>query len=74
MEACEAYAVSIGQNANYCSEGWGCQAVPSLVEVCDATSSSDNTCDNFCWVYQGSGEVGWVTTCANCEGESSTWN
>lgn len=74
LEACIAYAASIGQPATYCSDGWGCTVDTSIVEVCNTTTANGNTCGNYCWVYQSNSETGWVTTCANCQGKAANWN
>jgi hypothetical protein len=74
MEACVAYAASQGQSATWCQDGWGCTAIPSITEVCHLNAANGTTCSGDCWVYTGTSEIGWVTTCANCETEAATWN
>jgi hypothetical protein len=71
MEACIAYAPTVGGTSANCHDGWGCMAEPSLNEVC-YTNTSDTTCKTYCWVYSYS--PGFVTTCSDCTTSQETWN
>jgi hypothetical protein len=74
LEACQAYAASLGEPSTYCTDGWGCSTDTSIVEVCHLTGANGTTCGNYCWVYQSNSENGWVATCANCQGQVASWN
>jgi hypothetical protein len=74
LEACTAYAVSLGKTAAYCSDGWGCEANTSLDEACYTPQADGSTCSTYCWVYSGNSEIGWVTDCSDCQTEVSTWD
>lgn len=71
MEACAAYAVTVGGTAADCFDGWGCSAEPSLDQVCYANATGA-TCMMYCWAYVGA--PGSVTTCSACNTSAGTWN
>jgi hypothetical protein len=70
MEACAAYAATVGGTAANCSDGWGCMANPNLIEVCYGDTSG-TTCTKFCWAYAGS--PGIVTSCSDCTTTAGNW-
>jgi len=72
LEACTAYAISIGKTAAYCSDGWECSSSPPTF-VCFGNTSG-TTCTAPCWGYSGSqaGEV--ATTCACPFTKAVSWD
>jgi hypothetical protein len=73
LEACTAYALTQGKTANACTDLWNCSAYGGGTINFVCFSASPGTCTNFCWQYAGP-EQGWVTSCANCTGQSGVWN
>jgi hypothetical protein len=76
IEACLAYAQTVGGNANDCVGGWGCPpGSTSVVAVCYAAQGGTVNCDNYCWTYVGP-TSGDVQSCndPNCSHSLATWN
>jgi hypothetical protein len=69
LEACTAYAISIGGSGANCSDGWQCQSAGGY--VCYGNTAG-TTCTEYCWGY--SGKPGWVVGCSTCTTETATWN
>ena len=71
MQACIAYASSIGDTATNCFGPWTfCGVTEGTDMVChgssDEAGTSGLTCETYCWAYSGS-HVGLVTQCG-CAG------
>jgi hypothetical protein len=71
IAACTAYAISVGQSAAECSDGWTCPG-DEVADVC-FSNAAGTVCVTYCWGYAGS-ETGTVYTCT-CPDESAgqTW-
>jgi hypothetical protein len=72
LEACQAYAASIGGAASNCSDGWECNNVPPAV-VCYVVGSTNCS---YCWGYTAGTDAGWLESCTCPEASSKlgTWN
>jgi hypothetical protein len=74
IEACMAYAMTVGGKANDCVGGWYCGAGTSTVAVCYSSTASMSNCTNYCWTYIGT-TTGDVQACqAPCGQSMATWN
>jgi hypothetical protein len=74
IEACLAYAVTVGGNANDCVAGWYCPNPSMPIEVCYSSTASFNNCSNYCWIYL-TNLAGHVQTCTGgCSATIATWN
>ena len=71
IEAADAFAASVGLSAADVSDGWTCEANPS-VEAAGISTDGVNAID-YLWVYSGN-EKGWVIPVSNCVVEVGTWN
>jgi hypothetical protein len=68
MQACVAYALSIGDTAVNCFGPWTfCGVAEGTSMVChgssDEAGTAGLTCETYCWAYSGS-HVGLVTQCS----------
>jgi hypothetical protein len=75
IEACVAYAKTVGGNANDCIGGWGCpQGSMSNLAVCYSSQGGMVVCSNYCWTYLGP-TIGDVQACQGaCNASLATWN
>jgi len=74
IEACMAYAMTVGGNANDCVGGWYCGNGTSTVAVCYSSTANMNNCTNYCWTYMGT-TTGDVQACqAPCGQSMAAWN
>jgi hypothetical protein len=75
IEACLAYAKTVGGNANDCVGGWGCpQGSMQNVAVCYSAQGGMVVCSNYCWTYIGA-TTGDVQSCQGaCTNSLATWN
>jgi hypothetical protein len=75
IEACLAYAMTVGGNANDCIGGWGCpQGNMSNQAVCYSSQGGMVVCSNYCWTYLGP-TIGDVQACQGaCSNSLATWN
>lgn len=75
IEACVAYAQTVGGNANDCVGGWDCpQGNPSNVAVCYSAQGGMVVCSNYCWTYIGA-TTGDVQGCNDpCSQSLGPWN
>jgi hypothetical protein len=73
MEACTAYALSVGGTAANCSDGWSCSTPPKPpYQVCYGDTAG-TTCQTYCWGYTGS-QGGVLYTCACPVASAGSWN
>jgi hypothetical protein len=61
IEACTAYANSVGGSAANCSDGWTCTG-DTIADVCYGNTAG-TVCSTYCWGYAGA-EASFVYTCA----------
>ncbi len=75
IEACLAYATTVGGNANDCIGGWGCPpGNTSNQAVCYSATGGMNVCSNYCWTYFGP-TTGDVQPCQGaCNASLAPWN
>jgi hypothetical protein len=57
IDACSAYATSIGGSPSGCSGGWTCSGNPTQY-VCYGIGHNFGTCANYCWLYTGTAPDG----------------
>ena len=71
IDAATAYAASVGLPASDVSDGWSCEADPSITGVGISQNGVDPI--GYIWEYEGN-EKGWVTA-PDCPSEQvATWN
>ncbi len=74
IEACMAYAMTVGGNSKDCVGGWDCGGGTSTVAVCYSSAGNMITCTNYCWTYIGT-TTGDVQACnAPCGQSMASWN
>jgi hypothetical protein len=74
IEACMAYALTVGGNSNDCVGGWFCPNPAQPIEVCFSSTANYNNCTNYCWIYLTS-LAGHVQTCVGgCSATIASWN
>jgi len=71
LEACTAYAVSVGGTAASCKDGFTCTGSKPPFQVCFVTGSG--SCSNFCWGYSGT-QGGNVYTCSCPNTTTANWD
>jgi hypothetical protein len=71
MEACTAYAASVGGTAANCSDGWSCNSKAPF-DVCYGNTAG-TTCQTYCWGYSGA-RGGTLYTCSCPDSTAGTWN
>lgn len=75
MEACTAYAPTVGGTSANCSPGWSCGSGAGEGESVCYGDTSGTTCTKFCWVVTATpAPPGSVTSCSSCNLSSGTWN
>jgi hypothetical protein len=75
IEACVAYAETVGGNANDCVGGWTCPPGNTANQaVCYSALGGMTACSNYCWVYLG-GASGDVQECnaPTCDQSLASW-
>jgi hypothetical protein len=71
MAACQAYALTIHDDAGYCGDGWNCNTDASTsTAVCYEPRAG--ACSAYCWVYVGT-DVGVVSGCTCPWTQKATW-
>jgi hypothetical protein len=71
IEACTAYALSVGGTAANCSDGWSC-STNQPNQVCYGDTAG-TTCQTFCWGYDRS-QAGVLYTCACPLASAGSWD
>jgi hypothetical protein len=74
IEACMAYALTVGGNANDCVGGWYCYMQASPTAVCYSSTANMNNCTSYCWVYTGSVSGGVQGCTQACNQSIAPWN
>jgi hypothetical protein len=73
IEACTAYALSVGGTAANCSDQWACPALGNTHYFVCYSTDGGLSCATYCWQYLAP-EAGWVTSCTACNANSGNWN
>ena len=68
IEACTAYALSVGGTAADCSDGWTCSDPTTPSTVCYGAD-----CSTYCWGYTAGKDAGEVENCSCPIGKVGTW-
>jgi hypothetical protein len=75
MQACQAYAVSIGQPTSNCSDGWEC-GCPHACAPPPTVCYQQGANVPYCWGYTSPTDQGWLEngTCPESGSQIGTWN